>query len=131
MNYRDFKELQEQESNNLWHGLSKEDRDSVLASIVEEQGGHAEHPDFYESVLDEAYFDPVRKPSHYNQKGIECIQAIEASMTAIEFQGYLKGNTLKYLWRFRYKDKMVQDLEKGQWYHNLLIEKVKEELNDV
>ena len=69
----------------------------------------------------------VNSPTHYNQKGIECIQAIEASMTPLEFQGYLKGNSMKYLWRFRYKGKMIEDLEKGQWYHNLLIEKIKEE----
>ena len=71
--------------------------------------------------------DMVNSPTHYNQKGIECIQAIEASMTPLEFQGYLKGNSMKYLWRFRYKGKMIEDLEKGQWYHNLLIEKIKEE----
>ncbi len=73
--------------------------------------------------------DMVNSPTHYNQKGIECIQAIEASMTPIEFQGYLKGNSMKYLWRYRYKGKMVEDLEKGQWYNNLLIEKIKEEIS--
>jgi hypothetical protein len=37
-------------------------------------------------------FDVVEKPAHYNQGGIECIQAIEASMSHEEFIGYLKGN---------------------------------------
>lgn len=68
--------------------------------------------------------DVVNNPKHYNQHGIECIQAIEASMDPLEFQGYLKGNTLKYLWRFRNKGKPVEDLKKAQWYLNLLIEKV-------
>jgi len=83
--------------------------------------------DAWANSTKESTFDPVTKPSHYNQKGIECIQAIEASMSPIEFQGYLKGNSMKYLWRFRYKGKMIEDLEKGNWYQALLIEKLKEE----
>ena len=41
--------------------------------------------------------DLVNNPPHYNQFGIECIEAIQASMTEKEFLGYLKGNTTKYL----------------------------------
>jgi hypothetical protein len=67
-------------------------------------------------------FDVVEKPAHYNQGGIECIQAIEASMSHEEFIGYLKGNAMKYLWRYRNKNG-VEDLKKAQWYHKLLIEK--------
>ena len=60
--------------------------------------------------------DPVENPLHYNRKGVECIQAIEASMSEEEFKGYLKGNSIKYLWRYRYKDNEVQDLAKCIWY---------------
>ena len=66
--------------------------------------------------------DPVNKPSHYNTGSIECIEAIEASMSKEEFKGYLKGNAMKYLWRYRNKNG-VEDLKKAQWYHKLLIEK--------
>ena len=62
----------------------------------------------------------VHSPTHYNKKGIEAIQAIEASMSDEEFQGYLKGNTLKYLWRYRYKENPAQDLDKALWYLNKL-----------
>lgn len=65
--------------------------------------------------------DGVNKPLHYNQHGIECIQAIEASMSPIEFQGYLKGNFIKYVWRYTYKEHPLQDLKKGQYYLNKLI----------
>ena len=61
-------------------------------------------------------YDEVQKPRHYNSGKVECIEAIEASMSPEEFKGYLKGNTLKYLWRYSYKGKPVQDLEKAQWY---------------
>jgi arginase family enzyme len=60
--------------------------------------------------------DPVNKPEHYTQGGIECIDAIQASMTAEEFKGYLKGNALKYLWRYQNKGKPEQDLKKSAWY---------------
>ena len=33
-------------------------------------------------------FDPVNKPAHYNQGGIECISAIQASMTDDQFAAY-------------------------------------------
>jgi hypothetical protein len=65
-------------------------------------------------------FDNVEKPAHYNQSGIECIQAIEASMTSDQFCGYLKGNIQKYIWRYEDKNK-IEDLKKAQWYLNKLI----------
>jgi len=65
--------------------------------------------------------DSVNHPTHYNSGGIECIQAIEASMELEAFQGYLKGNILKYIWRMSYKGKALEDCEKSQWYLNKLI----------
>lgn len=70
--------------------------------------------------------DEVNHPGHYTSGGIECIDAIRASMTDDEFRGMLKGNTLKYLWRYRLKGKPVQDLEKAAWYLSRLIELEKE-----
>jgi hypothetical protein len=64
--------------------------------------------------------DMVNHPPHYNQKGIECIDAIE-SATDDGFEYYLQGNIIKYLWRYRYKNG-VQDLKKASWYLNRLIE---------
>ena len=61
-------------------------------------------------------YDPVESPVHYNTGSVECIDAIKASMSDTEFKGYLKGNTMKYLWRYDYKGKPVEDLKKAQWY---------------
>ena len=58
----------------------------------------------------------VDSPNHYNSGSLECIDAIEASMSRDEFLGYLKGNTMKYLWRYRYKGKPEEDLKKAKWY---------------
>ena len=68
--------------------------------------------DFCEGGL----YDEVQKPAHYNAGKVEAIEAIEASMSPEEFKGYLKGNALKYLWRYAYKGKPTQDLDKAEWY---------------
>lgn len=60
--------------------------------------------------------DVVNSPEHYRQGGIECIEAIEASMTREEFKGYLRGSVLKYLWRYQHKGKPVEDLRKASWF---------------
>ena len=67
--------------------------------------------------------DMVNSPPHYNQTGIECIHAISAA-TDKGFRYYLQGNIMKYLWRFDYKDKPIEDLLKAKWYLDKLIEEV-------
>ena len=44
-------------------------------------------------------YDAVN-PSHYKRGDVECIDAIKASMSAEAFKGYLKGNNIKYMWRY-------------------------------
>jgi hypothetical protein len=63
--------------------------------------------------------DLVNHPPHY-QGDIECIEAIEAQLTAEEYRGYLKGNIAKYLWREKMKGG-TESLEKAQWYLSRLI----------
>ena len=63
--------------------------------------------------------DNVNNPKHYNQSGIECIDAIRAA-TGEGFEYYLKGNIMKYLWRYRYKNNL-EDLQKAEWYLKELI----------
>ena len=71
--------------------------------------------------------DVVNNPDHYNTGNIECIDAIEESMSSVAFKGYLKGNCMKYLWRYDYKGKQVEDLKKAGWYLQKLTEMVIEE----
>tara|TARA_R110002012_G_scaffold319234_1_gene539141 strand:- start:1996 stop:2415 length:420 start_codon:yes stop_codon:yes gene_type:complete len=70
--------------------------------------------------LASASCDEVNNPAHYNIGAIECIDAIEAMLTFEEFVGYLRGNSLKYRWRFRYKDNPISDLSKASWYERKL-----------
>ena len=60
--------------------------------------------------------DAVHNPAHYNTGSIECIEAIAESMSTEAFRGYLKGNCMKYLWRYDYKGKPAEDLQKASWY---------------
>jgi hypothetical protein len=60
-------------------------------------------------------YDAVHNPAHYNTGSIECIEAIAESMSTEAFRGYLKGNCMKYLWRYDYKGKPAEDLQKASW----------------
>ena len=76
-----------------------------------------------EKLLDTFYVDRndmVNSPSHYNNSGIECLDAIKAA-TDDGYQYYLQGNIIKYLWRYRYKGKPVEDLQKARFYLDRLI----------
>jgi len=65
--------------------------------------------------------DYVNQPPHYTAGDVECIEAIESSMTAEEFRGYCKSAALKYIWRERMKGG-DESIEKAIWYLNRLLE---------
>jgi hypothetical protein len=45
-------------------------------------------------------------------------------MTNDEFHGYLKGNILKYVARYKFKGEPLEDLRKAQWYLDRLVKEV-------
>ena len=45
---------------------------------------------------------------------------IKASMSSDAFNGYLKGNVMKYIWRYENKNKL-EDLQKANVYLGWLI----------
>ena len=63
--------------------------------------------------------DPIN-PKHYKRDGIECINAIKAALVD-GFPDYLRGNVLKYLWRYKERNG-VEDLRKARQYLEWLIE---------
>jgi len=91
------------------------------------KAAHDEDADLWEDEEE----DMVGAPKHYNSGNIECIDAIEESMSSHAFKGYLKGNCMKYLWRYDYKydykGKQVEDLQKAGWYLRKLTAMVTEE----
>lgn len=71
--------------------------------------------------------DNVNHPSHYNTGSIEVIDYIEDKLDYNEFTGYLTGNIIKYISRYKHKNG-IEDLQKAEWYLNYLINYIKKTL---
>jgi hypothetical protein len=67
--------------------------------------------------------EDLTNPGHYRFAEIECIDAIRAQLTQDAFKGYLQGNVVKYLWRWRHKGGKA-DIQKAMWY----LQKLEDEL---
>lgn len=66
--------------------------------------------------------DVVNSPAHYQREtGPECIDWICDMLDDAEMAGYLKGDVLKYIWRYKAKGGSI-DLRKARWYLNTLID---------
>lgn len=57
----------------------------------------------------------VDHPSHYNQGGIECIDAMVAAYGKEAVENFCLLNAFKYLWRNRDKNGF-EDIDKAIWY---------------
>ena len=63
----------------------------------------------------------VAHPKHYSGK-IECINCIESAVSELNgFEGFLAGNVIKYVFRFKRKNGK-EDLQKAEWYLSKLME---------
>lgn len=69
--------------------------------------------------------DPVNRPAHYVDGGIETIDFIEAKGL-----NFARGNAVKYISRAGKKnpDKEIEDLKKAAWYINHEIERLEKKL---
>ena len=71
--------------------------------------------------------DSINNPKHYNinwagEQAIETYDYINSWK-----MGYAEGNIIKYVSRYIYKGKALQDLKKARWYLNKLIAEVENE----
>ena len=87
---------------------------ATIKELVEFEKGETTH----ETRKKKSKRDMVNHPPHYNQSGIECLDAIQAA-TDEGFEYYLQGNVMKYLWRYRYKNG-IEDIDKAIFYLNKL-----------
>lgn len=60
--------------------------------------------------------DMVNHPGHYTKGKIEV-----ADFIIDQDMGFLDGNVVKYVCRFRHKGKPIEDLKKARWYLDRLI----------
>lgn len=51
---------------------------------------------------------------------LECFEAMLSMLAPEEMRGYLRGNSFKYRWRYRYKNN-IEDLKKAEWYEKKLL----------
>ena len=59
---------------------------------------------------------------YYNHGKIEAIDAIESACTGLTgYEGFLTGNCLKYMFRWRWKGTSLADLKKARYYLDRLI----------
>lgn len=106
-------------------GLQKAIRERVLSNAL----------DAASYVFDPASVtpvnDPVLHPSHYNQGGIEAIDALEAATCNLYgWKATLTYQSMKYLWRWNEKGKPLEDLKKARFYLDRLISKVEKETKE-
>lgn len=76
--------------------------------------------DELQAYVEQRNQDNVNHPAHYTNGEIECIDAIRAALTPEEFRGYVKGLTIKYVWREQLKGH-DEDLAKARWYLDELL----------
>ena len=60
--------------------------------------------------------------SHYERGAIQAIDFLESDFTPDEYRGHLKACIIKYVSRYLYKGKPIEDLTKAQTYLLWLIE---------
>jgi len=70
--------------------------------------------------------EDVSCQSHYVGYGVEPLQVMKDKMSFEEFEGFLWGNIIKYILRWKFKDG-VKDLRKASKYLQWLIEHEEQE----
>ncbi len=77
-------------------------------------------------------FDEITKPAGYQRGGIETIEVIKLMLTPQEYEGYLKGNILKYRERAGHKPGVPaeKDYAKAREYKRMLDEHLKEQKDE-
>ena len=81
----------------------------------------------YEEVkMDGGSTDMVNHPKHYNQGGIECIDALKAATVGKRgIEAVCVANVIKYLWRYEEKNG-IEDVRKAKWYIERLLKELEE-----
>jgi|TARA_B100000282_G_C31295726_1_gene293116 hypothetical protein len=65
--------------------------------------------------------EKVNHPDHYNKGEFEVIDVIEDWFDGLDF---CAGNVIKYVARYKHKEKPIEDLKKAKWYLNRMIEQI-------
>lgn len=79
-----------------------------------------------EVKMDENVPDMVNHPKHYNQGGIECIDALKAATVGKRgIEAVCVANIIKYCWRYEEKNG-IEDVRKAKFYIERLLMELEE-----
>lgn len=67
-------------------------------------------------LQEQANPDMVNNPSHYSPNGVDTFMHMKDQMGADAFCGFLQGNVVKYVSRYRLKGTPTQDVCKAAFY---------------
>ena len=68
-------------------------------------------------------YKDVKNQEHYTAQAVQAIEYMEITMTAEQYEGYLLGNVIKYISRYRHKN-ALDDLRKAKVYMGWLVDHV-------
>ena len=123
-NEKDFNTLYDPESIGALLKINESNKDNFVGYISD-----------YYFEFERAHFDfedDFKNPSHYKHGEYDLITHLADILTEEELRGFLKGNVIKYINRYRDKNG-IEDLEKAREYTHRLEEfekKVKGEDNE-
>lgn len=80
--------------------MAKKDRPEIKVDIIPDPGGQ----------------DMVNRPNHYAPNGVDSFMHMKDQMGKDAFDGFLQGNAIKYVQRYKFKGKPVEDLTKAAFY---------------
>ena len=75
-------------------------------------------------------YKDVKNQQHYTKQVVQPIEYMELTMTPEQFSGYLLGNVIKYVSRYRHKNGL-EDLRKAEVYMGWLVDHVSDNENTV
>ena len=94
-----------------------------MKSITTEQVWNEDEEQAKQELLLTLVKDNIN-PNHYQQGGVECIDALEAATVNLKgIEAVCTANAIKYLWRWKEKNGK-EDLNKAIWYINRLLHKL-------
>lgn len=104
------------------------DEDKNLVTIVEKDGKNVkvryvggQEAWVQGDTISPVTLDGVDSPNHYELMGGEVIDLIKDRLPKDAYMGFLEGNVIKYVMRWRHKNG-VEDLKKAKKYLSWMIE---------
>lgn len=99
-----------------WEAETTTAKDTISNTVI------VKLPQNMVTTMSDKPVEKVNHPSHYNSVKKETIKILEDYLTDEEYDGFLKGNVIKYMHRYKFKNG-IEDLQKAKWYLEELIRK--------